>query len=42
MVVLKTCKTEEDLMKTEGVRVVTIFPPLQPYESYLLPWKQEF
>ena len=26
--VLVTCKYEEDLIKNEGARVVTIFPPL--------------
>ena len=27
MVVLVTCKNEEDLIKNEGARVVTTFPP---------------
>ena len=31
MVVLVTCKNEEDLIKNEGARVVTRFPPLYPY-----------
>ena len=42
MDVLLTCKYEEDLIKIEGTRVFTTFSPLQPYGSYLLPWKPEF
>ena len=42
MVVLITCKYEEDPIKNEGARVDTTFSPLQPYGSYLLPWKPEF
>ena len=42
MDVLVTCKYEEDPIKNEGARVDTTFSPLQPYRSYLLPWKPEF
>ena len=42
MNVLVTCKYEEDPIKNEGARVDTTFSPLQPYGSYLLPWKPEF
>ena len=42
MVVLVTCKNEKDPTKNEGAGVLTRFSPLQPYGSYLLPWKSEF
>ena len=44
MVALITCKNEEDPIKNEGatILVLTRFSPLNPYGSYLLPWKPEF
>ena len=42
MIVLVTCKYEEDPIKNEDARVLTRFSPLLPYGSYLLPWKPEF
>ena len=39
IVVLLTCKNEEETIKKEGARVLTIFSPLNPYGSYLLPWQ---
>ena len=42
MNVLVTCKNEEDPIKNEGARVVTIFSPLYSYGSYRLPWTPEF
>ena len=35
MVVLVTCKNEEDRIKNEGARVATNFPHYKPYGSYL-------
>ena len=34
MVVLVTCKNEEDPIKNEGARVLTIFSPLQVYGNF--------
>ena len=42
MVVIVTCKYEEDPIKNEGASVFTTFSPLLPYGSYRLPWKPEF
>ena len=35
MVVLVTCKNEEDPIKNEGTRVLTRFSPLQVYGTFL-------
>ena len=40
--VLLACNNEEDLIKHECARMLTIFFLILPYGSYLLPWKQEF
>ena len=42
MVVLITCKYEEDLIKNKGASVFTTLSPLKPYGSYPLPWTPEF
>ena len=42
MVVLVTCKYEEDPIKNEGAGVLTTLSPLYPYGSYPLPWTPEF
>ena len=42
MVVLVTCKNEEDPIKNEVARVATTFSPLKLNGSYLLLWKPEF
>ena len=42
MHVIITCKYEKDRMKNRREKVVTPFSPLQPYGSFLLPWKREF
>ena len=42
MVVLVTCKYEEDLIKNEGARLLTGFSPIITHGSYPLPWKTEF
>ena len=42
MLVLVTCKYEEDPIKNEGTSVFTTFSPLYSYGSYPLPWTPEF
>ena len=42
MHIIIACKYEKDLMKNSGEKVETPFSPLQPYGSFLLPWKPEF
>ena len=42
MYVIVTCKYEKDPIKNSRENVATPFSPLQPYGSYLLPWKPEF
>ena len=39
MHVIFTCKYEKDWMKNSREKVATLFSPLWPYGSYLLPWK---
>ena len=39
MDVLVTSMYEEDPIENEGARVFTTFSPLEPYGSYVLPWK---
>ena len=42
MYVIITCKYKKDPIKNSRENVMTPFSPLQPYGSYLLPWKPEF